>query len=149
MPLLDGRTAVVTGGAQGIGFAIAERYVAEGARVVLGDLDITHLHEKELTRVRRDRLGFIFQTFNLIPTLTALENITLPMDLAGVSPDREWLDRVIDTVGLGDRLKHRPSELSGGQAQRVALARALIAHPEVLLLDEPLTALDLKLRKAL
>jgi putative ABC transport system ATP-binding protein len=113
-------------------------------RVVLGDLDITQLHEKELTRVRRDRLGFIFQTFNLIPTLTALENITLPMALAGKDPDQAWLDNVIDIVGLRSRLKHRPSELSGGQQQRVAVARALASRPEIVFADEPTGNVDSK-----
>jgi putative ABC transport system ATP-binding protein len=113
-------------------------------QVVLGDLDITNLHEKELTRVRRDRLGFIFQTFNLIPTLTALENITLPMALAGRDPDKEWLERVIDIVGLRSRLKHRPSELSGGQQQRVAVARALASRPEIVFADEPTGNVDSK-----
>ena len=94
-------------------------------QVFLGDIDLSALSEKQLTQVRRDRIGFVFQTYNLIPTLTALENITLPMALAGREPDQEWLDHVIDTVGLRDRLKHRPSELSGGQQQRVAVARAL------------------------
>jgi putative ABC transport system ATP-binding protein len=113
-------------------------------RVVLGDLDITDLHEKELTRVRRDRLGFIFQTFNLIPTLTALENITLPMALAGRDPDPEWLDHVIDIVGMRPRLRHRPSELSGGQQQRVAVARALASRPEIVFADEPTGNVDSK-----
>jgi len=112
--------------------------------VQLGDLDITTLPEKELTRVRRDRLGFIFQTFNLIPTLTALENITLPMDLAGHDPDQAWLDHVIDIVGLRPRLKHRPSELSGGQQQRVAVARALASRPEIVFADEPTGNVDSK-----
>jgi putative ABC transport system ATP-binding protein len=110
----------------------------------LGDLDITALHEKELTRVRRDRLGFIFQTYNLIPTLTALENITLPMALAGREPDQEWLDHVIDIVGLRTRLRHRPSELSGGQQQRVAVARALASRPEIVFADEPTGNVDSK-----
>jgi putative ABC transport system ATP-binding protein len=113
-------------------------------RVVLGDLDITELHEKELTRVRRDRVGFIFQTFNLIPTLTALENITLPMALAGRDPDPEWLDQVIDIVGLRSRLRHRPSELSGGQQQRVAVARALASRPDIVFADEPTGNVDSK-----
>jgi putative ABC transport system ATP-binding protein len=113
-------------------------------RVLLGDLDITVLHEKELTRVRRDRLGFIFQTFNLIPTLNALENITLPMALAGRDPDGEWLDHVIDIVGLRSRLRHRPSELSGGQQQRVAVARALASRPEIVFADEPTGNVDSK-----
>jgi putative ABC transport system ATP-binding protein len=113
-------------------------------QVVLGDLDITTLAEKELTRVRRDRLGFIFQTFNLIPTLTALENITLPMALAGRAPDHDWLEHVIDIVGLRSRLRHRPSELSGGQQQRVAVARALASRPEIVFADEPTGNVDSK-----
>jgi putative ABC transport system ATP-binding protein len=111
-------------------------------QVWLGGTEVSGLADKELTRLRRDEVGFIFQAFNLVPTLNALENITLPMDLAGVSPDREWLDRVIDTVGLGDRLKHRPSELSGGQQQRVACARALASRPTVIFADEPTGNLD-------
>src|SRR4029078_9713105 len=89
-----------------------------------------------LTAVRRSRVGFVFQSFNLVPTLTALENIRLPLDLAGREPDRAWMDTVIDTIGLRDRLTHRPSELSGGQQQRVACARAMIARPEVIFADE-------------
>jgi putative ABC transport system ATP-binding protein len=113
-------------------------------QVILGDLDITRLHEKQMTRVRRDRLGFIFQTFNLIPTLNARENITLPMDLAGHDPDKEWLEHVIDIVGLRSRLHHRPSELSGGQQQRVAVARALASRPEIVFADEPTGNVDSK-----
>jgi putative ABC transport system ATP-binding protein len=94
-------------------------------RVFLGDIDLSSLSEKKLTQVRRDKIGFIFQTYNLIPTLNALENITLPMALAGRDGNKEWIDRIVDTVGLRPRLKHRPSELSGGQQQRVAVARAL------------------------
>jgi putative ABC transport system ATP-binding protein len=108
----------------------------------IGDLDLSSLNEKGRTLVRRDRLGFIFQSFNLIPTLTALENITLPMALAGRSPDQHWLDQVVTTVGLKDRLSHRPSELSGGQQQRVAVARALASSPELVLADEPTGNLD-------
>jgi putative ABC transport system ATP-binding protein len=100
------------------------------------------LDDKKLTTLRRDRVGFVFQSFNLVPTLTALENITLPLDLAGRKPDREWLDRIIETVGLADRLNHRPSELSGGQQQRVACARAMAARPEVIFADEPTGNLD-------
>jgi len=111
-------------------------------QVFLGDLEISALSEKELTKVRRDRIGFVFQTYNLIPTLTALENITLPSALAGRSPDKQWLDEVITTVRLRDRLDHRPSELSGGQQQRVAVARALVSRPEVLVADEPTGNLD-------
>jgi putative ABC transport system ATP-binding protein len=106
--------------------------------------DLTGLSDKELTQVRRDRVGFVFQSFNLIPTLNALENITLPMDLAGRKADQAWLDTVITTVGLGDRLKHRPSELSGGQQQRVAVARALAAKPTIIFADEPTGNLDSK-----
>ena len=110
--------------------------------VYLGDIDLSSLHEKQLTQVRRDRIGFIFQTYNLIPTLNAIENITLPMALAGRHPDEAWLNRVIDTVGLRPRLTHRPSELSGGQQQRVAVARALASGPEIIFADEPTGNLD-------
>ena len=110
--------------------------------VYVGDVDLGTLSDKELTRLRRDRLGFVFQAFNLLPTLTADENITLPLDLAGRKPDRAWFDDVVATVGLGDRLRHRPSELSGGQQQRVAVARALASRPEVVFADEPTGNLD-------
>jgi putative ABC transport system ATP-binding protein len=108
----------------------------------IGAADVTALGEKELTELRRDRVGFIFQAFNLIPTLTALENITLPMALAGRKPDQEWLDMVIDTVGLRQRLSHRPNQLSGGQQQRVAVARALASRPEIIFADEPTGNVD-------
>ncbi|WP_320779481.1 ABC transporter ATP-binding protein [Streptomyces sp. CRN 30] len=111
-------------------------------QIFLDDTEITGLKDKKLTRLRRDRVGFIFQAFNLLPTLSALENITLPMDIAGRGPDREWLKRVVDTVGLAGRLKHRPSQLSGGQQQRVAVARALAARPEIIFGDEPTGNLD-------
>jgi putative ABC transport system ATP-binding protein len=111
-------------------------------QVLVGDVDLTTLNDRELTRLRRDRIGFVFQAFNLIPTLSALENITLPMDLAGRDPDQAWLDEVIRTVGLGDRLEHRPSELSGGQQQRVAVARALASQPAITFADEPTGNLD-------
>ncbi|MFF9089734.1 ABC transporter ATP-binding protein [Streptomyces sp. NPDC014991] len=111
-------------------------------RVWLGATEITGLKERELTRLRRDRIGFMFQSFNLIPTLTAAENITLPMDIAGREPDARWLDQVIDTLGLRDRLTHRPAELSGGQQQRVACARALASRPELIFADEPTGNLD-------
>ena len=111
-------------------------------KVYLGDIDLSSLSEKKLTQARRDRIGFIFQTYNLIPTLTALENITLPMALAGRDGNQEWIDRIIDTVGLRPRLKHRPSELSGGQQQRVAVARALASQPEIIFADEPTGNLD-------
>lgn len=111
-------------------------------QVWLGDTEITGLKDRELTRLRRDRVGFMFQSFNLIPTLNARENITLPMDIAGRKPDQAWLDQVIDTLGLRDRLKHRPAQLSGGQQQRVACARALASRPELILADEPTGNLD-------
>ena len=110
--------------------------------VFIGGTELSRLDDKALTRVRRDQLGFIFQAYNLVPTLTALENIRLPLDLAGRDPDGGWLDTVIDAVGLRDRLNHRPSELSGGQQQRVACARALAGRPDVVLADEPTGNLD-------
>jgi putative ABC transport system ATP-binding protein len=110
--------------------------------VWVGDTKVTGLGDGDLTRMRRDKVGFIFQQFNLLPTLTAEENIRLPLSIAGRKPDRAWFDRVIDTVGLGDRLHHRPSQLSGGQQQRVACARALVARPEVVFADEPTGNLD-------
>ncbi|TGB14189.1 ABC transporter ATP-binding protein [Streptomyces sp. MZ04] len=111
-------------------------------QVWLGDTEITGLKDRELTQLRRDRIGFMFQSFNLIPTLNALENITLPMDIAGQRPDRDWLEHVIDTLGLRDRLKHLPAQLSGGQQQRVACARALASRPELIFADEPTGNLD-------
>ena len=117
--------------------------VTEGT-VFIGDTNITALDDKALTVLRRDRVGFVFQSFNLVPTLTALENIRLPIDLAGGNPDKEWLDTVIDTIGLRDRLTHRPTELSGGQQQRVACARAMVSKPEVIFADEPTGNLDSK-----
>ncbi|MGA9278738.1 ABC transporter ATP-binding protein [Ilumatobacter sp.] len=110
--------------------------------VFVGDVELGALSDRELTRLRREQIGFVFQSFNLLPMLTAAENITLPMDLAGTKPDGEWLDSVIETVGLTDRLKHRPSELSGGQQQRVAVARALAARPQLIFADEPTGNLD-------
>ena len=108
----------------------------------IGDIDITRLTEKQLTLLRRDKVGFIFQQFNLLPTLNALQNITFPLDLAGRKPDAAWMDQVVSTVGLGDRLDHKPSELSGGQQQRVAVARALVERPEIIFADEPTGNLD-------
>ncbi len=108
----------------------------------IGETELSSLKDKQLTRLRRDKVGFVFQAFNLLPTLTALENITLPMDIAGRKPDKAWLDRVIETVGLSGRLSHRPAQLSGGQQQRVAVARALAARPEIIFADEPTGNLD-------
>lgn len=108
----------------------------------VGDVEVTALGDKRLTRLRRDSIGFVFQAFNLVPTLSALENITLPMDIAGREVDRAWLDTVIDTVGLRNRLGHRPSQLSGGQQQRVACARALASRPQIIFADEPTGNLD-------
>ncbi len=115
---------------------------ATSGEVFVGDVDITQLKDKALTTLRRDRIGFVFQAFNLIPTLNARENILLPLAIAGRSPDPAWFDDVIDTVGLRDRLTHRPSELSGGQQQRVACARALVSRPEIIFADEPTGNLD-------
>jgi putative ABC transport system ATP-binding protein len=111
-------------------------------RVLIGGTDLTALDDKALTAVRRDLVGFVFQSFNLIPTLTAGENIRLPLDLAGRCVDPDWLRTVVDAVGLGDRLHHRPSELSGGQQQRVACARAMLSRPHVVFADEPTGNLD-------
>ncbi len=111
-------------------------------QVFLGDIELSSLSDNELTQIRRDRVGFVFQAYNLIPTLTALENITLPLALAGRTPDNEWLEHIIDIVGLRSRLSHRPSELSGGQQQRVAVARALATRPEIVFADEPTGNLD-------
>ena len=110
--------------------------------VLIGDVDLANLDDKALTRLRREKIGFIFQAYNLIPTLTALENITLPMDLGGRPVDQEWLDTVVDAMGLRNRLHHRPSELSGGQQQRVAVARALASKPQIIFADEPTGNLD-------
>ena len=115
---------------------------ATSGEVRIGDVVITGLSDRSLTRVRRDSVGFVFQSFNLVPTLTALENITLPTDIAGKKPDEKWLQTIIDAVGLSDRLDHRPSELSGGQQQRVACARALASRPAIVFADEPTGNLD-------
>jgi putative ABC transport system ATP-binding protein len=111
-------------------------------QVFIGDTELGQLSEKELTVLRRDTIGFVFQAFNLVPTLTAVENITLPTDLAGRKPDQRFVDQVIDTLQLRDRLSHRPSELSGGQQQRVAVARALASKPNIVFADEPTGNLD-------
>ncbi len=115
---------------------------ATSGTVSIGDTDLTTLKDADLTRLRRDRVGFIFQAFNLVPTLTALENITLPLDIAGRKPEREWLDRIIDMVGMRDRLNYKPNQLSGGQQQRIAAARALVTRPEIIFADEPTGNLD-------
>jgi putative ABC transport system ATP-binding protein len=115
---------------------------ATSGEVYIGDVDLTRLDDKRLTRLRRDKVGFVFQAYNLVPTLTALENITLPADIAGRRLDQHWLDTVIDVLALRDRLRHRPSELSGGQQQRVACARALAGRPEIVFADEPTGNLD-------
>jgi putative ABC transport system ATP-binding protein len=113
-------------------------------QVFIGDVDLTMLSEKALTLLRRRKVGFVFQAYNLVPTLTAAENITLPLDIAGEEPEKVWFDRVVDTVGIRDRLSHRPAELSGGQQQRVASARALVSRPEIVFADEPTGNLDSK-----
>jgi putative ABC transport system ATP-binding protein len=118
-------------------------------RVMIGDTEITGLNDKQLTRIRRDRVGFVFQAFNLLPTLTARQNILLPLDLAGRRADRQRFATLVESLGLGDRLEHRPSELSGGQQQRVAIARALISAPDVVFADEPTGALDSRTAAAL
>ncbi len=110
--------------------------------VEIGDVELGSLSEKDLTLLRRDKVGFVFQSFNLLPTLTAEENLTLPLDLAGRKPDTAWMNNIIETVGLQNRLKHRPDELSGGQQQRVAVARALVSRPEIVFADEPTGNLD-------
>jgi putative ABC transport system ATP-binding protein len=115
---------------------------ATSGQVWIGDVDVTRLKDDDLTRLRRDAVGFIFQAYNLVPTLTALENITLPLDIAGRKPEQSWLDTVVDTLGLADRLNHKPSELSGGQQQRVACARALVSKPQLVFGDEPTGNLD-------
>jgi putative ABC transport system ATP-binding protein len=115
---------------------------ADGGRAWIGGTEITALPERRLTRLRRDHVGFVFQAYNLLPALTAADNITLPLDIAGRSADQAWLDAVVATVGLGSRLRHRPAELSGGQQQRVAIARALAGRPEIIFADEPTGNLD-------
>ncbi|HEX2903837.1 MAG TPA: ABC transporter ATP-binding protein [Jatrophihabitans sp.] len=115
---------------------------ATAGSVRVGATELTTLSDKKMTQLRRDRIGFVFQSFNLVPTLNALENITLPMDIAGRKPDQQWLHSVITTLGLQDRLSHRPAELSGGQQQRVACARALAGRPDIIFGDEPTGNLD-------
>ena len=113
-------------------------------QVFVGDIDLTQLNDKRLTELRRDKVGFVFQAFNLVPTLNARENITLPLDIAGRDVDQAWFDEVVSTIGIEDRLTHRPSQLSGGQQQRVAGARAMVSRPEIVFADEPTGNLDSK-----
>ena len=113
-----------------------------GGQVFIGETYLSQLSERQLTQLRRDNVGFVFQAYNLVPTLTALENMTLPLSLAGRKPDKAWLDQVVDTISLRPRLSHRPSELSGGQQQRVAVGRALVSRPEIIFADEPTGNLD-------
>lgn len=115
---------------------------ATSGQVFLGDVELSRLGDKQLTTLRRDKIGFVFQAYNLVPTLTAEENIVLPLSIAGRKPDAAWFDAVIDTIGLRDRLSHRPNELSGGQQQRVACARALVSRPDIVFADEPTGNLD-------
>jgi putative ABC transport system ATP-binding protein len=115
---------------------------ATSGSVLIGDTELSTLKDKDLTRLRRDQVGFVFQSFNLVPTLTAEENILLPLSIAGRKPDADWYRTVIETVGLGDRLDHRPNQLSGGQQQRVAVARALASRPAIVFADEPTGNLD-------
>ena len=120
---------------------------ATSGHVMFDGKDLTRMNDDQLTLLRRHQIGFIFQSFNLLPMFTAEQNILMPLTLAGAKPDRQWLRLLVETLGLKERLNHRPNELSGGQQQRVAIARSLVNEPEILLLDEPLGALDLKLRK--
>jgi putative ABC transport system ATP-binding protein len=121
---------------------LAALEAADGGEIVVGEADLTRLDDKALTRLRRDEIGFVFQSFNLVPTLSAEENILLPSAIAGRKPDQQWYDEVVATVGIRDRLRHKPSELSGGQQQRVAVARALVGRPRIVFADEPTGNLD-------
>jgi putative ABC transport system ATP-binding protein len=129
--------------------ALAGLDSVDSGHVRLGDTDLTALSERQRTLLRRDRIGFVFQSFNLVPALTAAENIALPLTLAGKKPDPAWMGRLVEVLGLGDRLHHRPTELSGGQQQRVAVARALITRPDIVFADEPTGNLDSRHSQAL
>ncbi|MGY2075387.1 MULTISPECIES: ABC transporter ATP-binding protein [unclassified Blastococcus] len=129
--------------------ALAGLDAVDSGRVLLGDTDLTTLSERDRTLLRRERIGFVFQAFNLIPALTAAENISLPLTLAGERPDPAWQEELVAMLGLGDRLDHRPAQLSGGQQQRVAVGRALIARPELVFADEPTGNLDSRAGAAL
>ena len=152
-PLVDidrrierGRTLTIMGpsgsGKSTLMHCLAGLDTVTSGSIEISGVDLSTLDDRALTRLRRDRIGFVFQSFNLLPTLTAAENVTLPALLAGRKVDQDWIDHVVTTVGLGDRLDHKPSELSGGQQQRVAVARALLARPEVTFADEPTGNLD-------
>jgi putative ABC transport system ATP-binding protein len=129
--------------------ALAGLDTIDAGQILLGDTNVSRLSERQRTLLRRDRIGFVFQSFNLVPTLTAAENIALPLTLAGRRPDKAWIDQLVTTLGLADRLRHRPTELSGGQQQRVAVARALAARPQIVFADEPTGNLDSRAGEAL
>ncbi|WP_248963821.1 ABC transporter ATP-binding protein [Sphaerisporangium perillae] len=129
--------------------ALAGLDTVDAGQVLLGDTDLSRLGERQRTLLRRERIGFVFQSFNLVPTLSAVENIVLPLTLAGRQPDQAWIDELVATLGLADRLRHRPTELSGGQQQRVAVARALAPRPEIVFADEPTGNLDSRAGEAL
>jgi len=148
LDLLSGEFTAVMGpsgsGKSTLMHCLAALDTADSGSVMIGEQELTVLKDKALTRLRRDEIGFVFQSFNLVPTLTARENILLPLAIAGRSPDPAWYDSVIATVGLADRLHHKPKELSGGQQQRVAIARALVSQPRIVFADEPTGNLDSK-----
>jgi putative ABC transport system ATP-binding protein len=146
LDIVDGRMTAIMGpsgsGKSTLMHLLAGLDTPTEGRVLIDGVDITALSEKKLTLLRREKIGFVFQFFNLLPMLTAEENVTLPLAIAGVKPEREWIDDLLKTVGIYDRRKHRPAELSGGQQQRVAVARALVSRPKVLFADEPTGNLD-------
>jgi putative ABC transport system ATP-binding protein len=148
LDLLTGEFTAVMGpsgsGKSTLMHCLAALDTADSGSVMIGDQELTFLKDKALTRLRRDEIGFVFQSYNLVPTLSARENILLPLAIAGRTPDRAWYDSVIATVGLADRLHHKPKELSGGQQQRVAIARALVSQPRIVFADEPTGNLDSK-----